>query len=138
MFVNALKFLVINFIKNWILCLCLKCYEKKFMDIIIDLWSSKCESVVYNAIFVIVDKCTKIIKYLSMIIKIDVAKLTKLFFKNIVLRFDISVDIVNDKNSFFINVFWLVLYYYAKIKYWLSTAFSLFKRTNKRKNKIKC
>ena len=34
MFVNALKFLVINFIKSWVLCLCLKCYEKKF------LWTS--------------------------------------------------------------------------------------------------
>ena len=34
MFVNASKFLVINFMKNWVLCLCLKCHEKKF------LWTS--------------------------------------------------------------------------------------------------
>ena len=50
------------------------------MNFIIDLSSSKREDVVYNAILVIVNKCTKMIKYLSVIIKIDVAKLTKLFF----------------------------------------------------------
>ena len=75
------------------------------MNLIIDLSSNKREDVVYNAIFVIVDKCTKMIKYSSMIIKIDVAKLTKLFFEKIVLRFDMSTDIINDKNFLFINVF---------------------------------
>ena len=47
----------------------------------------------------------KIIKYLLMIIKIDVVELTKLFFEQIILRFDISADIVNNKDSLFINVF---------------------------------
>ena len=75
------------------------------MNFIIDLSLSKHEDVVYNAILVIVDKCTKMIKYLSMIIKIDVAKLTKLFFEQIILRFDMSADIVNNKNFLFINAF---------------------------------
>ena len=75
------------------------------MNFIIGLSSSKREDVVYNIIFVIIDKYTKIIKYLSMIIKIDVAKLTKLFFKKIVLRFNISADIVNNENFLFINIF---------------------------------
>ena len=75
------------------------------MNFIIGLSLSKRENVVYDAIFVIINKCTKMIKYLSVIIKIDVAKLTKLFFEQIVLRFDISTDIVNDKNFLFINVF---------------------------------
>ena len=75
------------------------------MNFIIDLLSSKRKSVVYDIIFVIVDKYTKMIKYLSMIIKIDVAKSTKLFFEQIVLSFDMSVDIVNDKNFLFINIF---------------------------------
>ena len=75
------------------------------MNFMIDLLSSKCEDVIYNIIFVIVNKCIKIIKYLSVFIIIDVAKLIKLFFEKIVLRFDISVDIVNDKNFLFINIF---------------------------------
>ena len=71
----------------------------------------------------IVDRCTKMIKYLSVIIKIDVAKLIKLFFKKIVLYFNISADIVNDKNFLFINAFWSVFCYHAKIKRWLNTVF---------------
>ena len=45
------------------------------------------------------------IKYLLIIIKIDVAKLMNVFFKKIVLHFDMSTNIVNDKNFLFINVF---------------------------------
>ena len=52
-----------------------------FINFIIDLLSSKREDVVYNVILMIINKCTKMIKYLSIIIKIDVAELTKLFFE---------------------------------------------------------
>ena len=79
--------------------------KKIFMNFIIDLLSSKRESIVYDTIFIIVNKCTVMIKYLSIIIKIDVAKLTKLFFKKIVLHFDISADIINDRNFLFIIAF---------------------------------
>ena len=75
------------------------------MNFVINLSSSKRDKIIYDSIFVIVDKCIKMIKYLLIIIKIDVAKLTNVFFKKIVLHFDISTDIVNDKNFLFINVF---------------------------------
>ena len=96
-----------------------------FMNFIIDLPSSKRENVVYNAILVIINKCTKMIKYLLIIIKIDVVKLTKLFFEKIVLCFDTSADIVNNKNSLFINVFWSTFCYHTKIKRRLNTIFHL-------------
>ena len=98
-------------------------WKKFFMNLIIDLSSSKRENVVYDAILVIVDKCTKMIKYLSMIIKIDVAKLTNLFFEKIVLHFDIPANIINDRDSLFINAFWSALCYHVKIKRRLSTVF---------------
>ena len=98
-------------------------WKEIFMKFIIDLLSNKREDVVYNAIFAIIDKCTKMIKYLSRNIKIDVAKLTKVFFEKIVLHFDISTDIVNDQNFLFINVFWSALYYHAKIKRQLNKIF---------------
>ena len=50
------------------------------MNFVIDLSPSKRDNVVYDFIFVIVDKCTKMIKYLSIIIKIDVVKLMNVFF----------------------------------------------------------
>ena len=80
-------------------------WKKIFMNFVIDLSPSKRERIVYDSIFVIVDKCTKIIKYLSIIIKIDAAKLTNVFFKKIVLHFGMPADIVSDKNFLFINVF---------------------------------
>ena len=45
------------------------------------------------------------IKYLFMFIIIDAAALTKLFFVEIVCRYNISYNIVNDRDSVFINVF---------------------------------
>ena len=71
----------------------------------INLLSSKREDIIDNAVLITVNRCTKMIKYLSMIIKIDVAKLLKLFFKKIVLRFDMLIDIISDKNFLFINAF---------------------------------
>ena len=78
--------------------------------------SSKRDKIVYNLIFVIINKCTKIIIYLLIIIKIDVVKLTNVFFKKIILHFNILADIINGKNFLFINIFKSMLYYYAKIK----------------------
>ena len=75
------------------------------MNVLIDLSLNKHEDIVYNVILMIIDKCTRIIKYLLMIIKIDVAKLMKLLFEKIVLYFNMSADIVNDKRFLFINVF---------------------------------
>ena len=75
------------------------------MNSMIDLSSNKRENIIENTINVIIDKCTHMIKYLLMIIKIDVAKLTKLFCKKIVLYFNISIDIDNEKNFLFTSVF---------------------------------
>ena len=67
-----------------------------------------------------------------MIIKIDVAKLMKLLFEKIVLRFGITADIINNKVSLFINAFQLVLCY-AKIKRRLIIVFYL--QTNEQTTK---
>ena len=75
------------------------------MNFVIDLSSNKRDKIVYNLIFVIVDKCTKTIKYLLIIIKIDIAKLTNVFFEKIILYFNMSINIVNNKNFLFINIF---------------------------------
>ena len=45
------------------------------------------------------------IRYLFMFIIIDAAALTKLFFIEIVYRYDIFYNIVNDRDFVFINVF---------------------------------
>ena len=71
----------------------------------------------------IVDKCIKMIKYISIIKIIDIAELTKVFFEKIVLRFDISNDIMSDKKFIFINAFWFAVCYHARVKRRLNIAF---------------
>ena len=75
------------------------------MNFVIELFLSKRHDVVYDSILMIVDRYIKIIKYISIIKKIDVAELTKVFFEKIVLRFNISDEIVNNRNSVFTNEF---------------------------------
>ena len=75
------------------------------MNFIIDLFLSKRDKVVYNLILVIIDKYKKMIKYLLISIKIDVLKLTNVFFEKIILHFNMSINILNDRNSLFINAF---------------------------------
>jgi len=60
---------------------------------------------VYNLVFVIVDCCTKIIRYIFVIIRIDVAKLAKIFLNKIVLRFETLINIISDKEFVFTSVF---------------------------------
>ena len=52
-----------------------------------------------------INRYIKMIRYLFMFIIIDVAALTKLFFIEIVYRYDMFYDIVNNRNFVFISVF---------------------------------
>ena len=45
------------------------------------------------------------IRYLFVFIIIDAVALTKLFFIKIIYRYDMSYNIVNNRNFMFINVF---------------------------------
>jgi len=56
---------------------------------------------VYDLILVIVDHYTKMTRYLSMKKTLTVVKLAELFFKKIALRYEISSDIIINKDSLF-------------------------------------
>ena len=75
------------------------------MNFITDLLASKRRDVVYDFILMIVDRLIKMTKYVFVIKKIDVAELANVFFDEIVLRYDMFDDIVNDRSSVFISVF---------------------------------
>ena len=75
------------------------------MNFVMSLSASKRREIIYNSILMIIDKCIKMIQYISVIKIIDVAELTKMFFKKIVLHFDMSNDIMSDKEFIFINTF---------------------------------
>ena len=75
------------------------------MNFIMKLFSNKKRDVVYDSILMIIDQYIKIIKYVLIIKKIDVAELTKVFFKKIILYFDMSDEIMKDRKFMFTNTF---------------------------------
>ncbi len=93
------------------------------MNFITDLSSSKWKKVVYDLILVIVDHYIKMTRYLFTKKTLTVIKLTELFFEQIALRYEILNDIIINKDSLFINVFWSEICYHAKIKWRLSIVF---------------
>ncbi len=95
------------------------------MNFITDLSSNKWKEVMYDSIFVIVDHYMKMTYYLSIKKTLTVVELTELFFKKIALRYEISNDIIIDKDSLFINAFWSKICYHVKMKWWLSIVFHL-------------
>ena len=66
---------------------------------------NKYYKIIYNLIFVIVNYYTKIIRYISIITKINIAKLAKIFFKKIVLYFETLANIINNIKFIFIKIF---------------------------------
>ena len=75
------------------------------MNFIMKLFSNKRRGVVYDSILIIIDQYIKMIKYILIIKKINVAELTKMFFKKIILCFDMSNEIMSDKKFVFTNAF---------------------------------
>ena len=75
------------------------------MNFIIDLFFNKRRDVIYDSILIIINRCIKMIKYISITTKIDIVTLTKFFYEKFVLRFDVSNNIINDKNFVFTNIF---------------------------------
>ncbi len=95
------------------------------MNFITDLSSSKWKKVVYDLILMIVNCYMKMMHYLSTKKTLTVVKLTELFFEKIALRYEISNDIIINRNSLFISAFWSEICYHVKMKQWLSIAFHL-------------
>jgi len=93
------------------------------MDFIIGLPPSRQGDKVYNAIYVIVNRYTKMALYLPIVKTITVTKLADLFLNKVVRRFRAPRGIISNYNSIFTSEFWLELYFTIKIKRRLSTAF---------------
>ena len=100
-----------------------KSWKEIFINFIIELLFNKYKNIVYDVILVIINRYIKIIRYLFMFIIIDVVALTKLFFVEIVYYYNIFYNIINDRGSMFINVFWFILCFYSRIKRRLNIAF---------------
>ena len=77
----------------------------------------------YNIIYVIVNRYTKMALYLSIVKTITVTKLADLFLDEVVCYFRAPRGIISDYGSIFTSEFWSELYFTTKIKHRLNTAF---------------
>ncbi len=93
------------------------------MNFITDLSSSKWKEVVYDSILVIVNYYTKMTRYLFTKKTLTVIELAELFFEKIALRYEISNDIIINRDSLFISAFWSKICYHVKMKRRLSIVF---------------
>ena len=93
------------------------------MDFITGLPPSKRGSNVFDSILVVVDRYTKMARYLPTNKTIDASQLAELFWTEIVCKFGTPSGIVTDRGSVFTSSFWSEVCYYAKVKRRLSTAF---------------
>ena len=78
---------------------------------------------VYNAILVVVNCFTKMVKYFPIRETMAAPQLAELFCNEIVKQYGTPRSIVTDRGSIFTSEYWSTLCYYMKAKCKLSTAF---------------
>jgi len=93
------------------------------MDFITDLPLSKWKGQVYDSILVIVDRFTKMSRYIPVRKTINAAELADVFIPNIFKDFGCPRGITLDRGSLFTSNFWGTVMYYLKVQRRLSTAF---------------
>ena len=77
------------------------------MDFIIGLspYRNSFGNIDFDIILVIINRYSKIVRYLVYRKSIDAFEFIELFFERIFLYFNISSDIISDKSTIFINKF---------------------------------
>ena len=93
------------------------------MDFITDLPPSKGRGKAYDCILVVIDRYTKMARYVPTKKTIDAAQLADVFLSKIVKLHGVPESIVTDRGSLFTARFWSSLCYHLNIKRKLSTAF---------------
>ena len=97
--------------------------EEITMDFVTGLPPSRYLNRAYDAILVIVDRYTKIARYIHCLTTTTAKELAELFWEKWAKDFGIPRGIVSDRGSVFTSAFWAAFCYRISIKRRLSTAF---------------
>ena len=100
-----------------------KPWQEITLDFITDLPPSKFRGKVYDSILVIVDRYTKLARYIPTTKTITAAELAELFVLRVFRDFGLPAGITSDRGSVFTSKFWSSLCFYLSIRRRLSTAF---------------
>ena len=77
----------------------------------------------YDAILIVVNRYSKMCRYISTRIDIDVSQLATLLIAEIFSKFGTPNSIVSDRGTTFTTKYWGTFYYYLAIRRYFSTAF---------------
>ena len=86
------------------------------MDFIIGLPPNKYNENVYDFILIVINCYIKMAQYILTEKIIDIIQLAGLFYNKIIFRFGVPNDIISDKGSVFINIYWSEFCFDIKIK----------------------
>ena len=81
--------------------------------------------VAHDSILVVVCRFSKMALYFPVKKTINAPQVIDLLINGVFIRFRFPYSIISDRNPRFTSEFWLEVYYYAKVKRRLSTAFYL-------------
>lgn len=93
------------------------------MDFITDLPPSPGEETVFDSIFVVVDRYTKMSLYIPKTKIVTAEGLATIFLQRVVRFFGDPKGIISNRGSVFTSKFWSSLCFYLSVKRRLSTAF---------------
>ena len=93
----------------------LRPWEEITLDFIIRLPPLRFRGKVYDSILMIVDRYTKLARYIITIKDIIAPELIELFMLYIIKDFGIPKGMTLDRGPVFISKFWAILYFYLKI-----------------------
>jgi hypothetical protein len=80
-----------------------RAWESIFLNFIIGLSPSGRKDKAYNAILIIVCRYSKMLRYITYTIEMDVSELAKRLYEKIVSKLDMSASIISDKRRVFIS-----------------------------------
>jgi transposase InsO family protein len=100
-----------------------KPWEEITMDFITDLPPSKWGGQTYDSILVVVDRFTKLARYIPVRKTIDAPELADIFVQHIYKDFGCPKGITTDRGSVFTSKFWKTVTWYLQARRRLSTAF---------------
>ena len=83
---------------------------------IIEFSSNKWRKKIYDFIMMIMNRYTKMTIYVSIKSIMKTNEMCDLLFDDVFLKYDSSKNIISNREFLFINNFWSILCYYAKIK----------------------
>ena len=91
-------------------------WQQIAMDFITGLPLSKRKGIVYDAILMVIDRYTKMARYIPITKTVTAVELADLFFEEIICRFGVPKECVTDRGSVFTSAYWSDLCYYLQIK----------------------